>query len=203
MRQFAALARLAGCSAALVCAACNGVRSDYERQIADLEQVVDEKNNRLVEQKATIDELHKQLDAARDVDPDGVKHLVYPEKLVIASLSGGSDYDGQPGDDGVTVYLQPVDRDGDVLKVAGEIRIKLFDLAAPERENLIGEYFVPPDEARKLWYGALMTSHFTVKCPWQHGPPSHPEITIRATFIDYLMKRVMTAQTTCTVKLPP
>lgn len=139
----------------------------------------------------------------RGISDEDLERIFYPEKLVIDKLSGGSDYDGRPGDDGVTVYLRPVDREGNVIKVVGDISIQLYDLAAPPQQNFIGEYKIPVDQAGRLWHGKFLTNHYTIKCPWPHGPPKHTEITIRATFVDYLTKRVISAQTTCTVKLPP
>jgi len=189
----------------LVVAGCvNTTVQDYERRVARLEQTVSQKNHELVAQQATIDELHRQLQ-------EGLKHLpanwsdktFYPEQIKIDGLSGGEDYDGLPGDDGVTVYLKPIDKAGDVIKAAGIIRVQLYDLADPPNRNLIGEYHFPIEESRELWYGKLMTYHYTLKCPWRTGPPAHTEITIRATFQDYLTRRIMSAQTTCTVRRPP
>ena len=177
--------------------------TDYERQLQVLRETIAQKNAELASQKATIDALNKRLDAVRAIRPDDLTKIFYPERLQIDSLSGGFDSDGRPGDDGVVVYLKPVDAVGDVLKVAGEIRIQLYDLDAPPAQNLIGEYVIPVDQSRGLWHGKLMTQHYTVRCPWPHGPPQNPEITINATFIDLLTQRVITAQTTCTVKLPP
>jgi hypothetical protein len=101
------------------------------------------------------------------------------------------------------VYVKPVDKDGDVIKVAGDIRIQLYDLAASPTQNLIGEYFVSVEQVGKLWNGKLLTGHFSIKCPWPSGPPKHAEVTIRVVFVDYLTKRVVSAQSTCQVKLPP
>ena len=177
--------------------------SDVEarREVLRLRETVAQQKNELAAQEETISKLNKQLDTVRAIKPEDLAKIFYPVQLVIDSLSGGYDSDGKPGDDGVVVYLRPVDADGDVLKVAGEIRIQLYDLAAPPRQNLIGEYVIPVDEARKLWYGKFLTNYYAVKCPWPHGPPQHSEITIRATFIDYLTQRVITAQQTCQVKL--
>lgn len=172
-------------------------------EIIGLREQVRQKDNELVAQRASLDEVARQLAVARSISEDDLKLLFYPERLVIDRLSGGADYDGKPGDDGVTVYLKPVDRHGDVIKVPGDIRIQLYDLAAPPGRNLIGEYFVPVDQVGKLWQGKLWTNHYTIKCPWPAGPPEHTEITIRATFVDYLTKRVVSAQSTCQVKLPP
>jgi hypothetical protein len=87
--------------------------------------------------------------------------------------------------------------------VAGDIRVELYALAAPSDQTRIGVYEFPHDKAAELWYGKLLTDHYTLRCPWQAGPPAHPEITIRATFVDFLTKRVLTAQASATVRLPP
>jgi hypothetical protein len=173
------------------------------RENTELRDSVRQKDDALVAQKATIDELHSQLDVARSIKEDDLKRVFYPERLIIDKLTGGADYDRKPGDDGVTVYLKPVDRAGDVIKVAGDLRIQLYDLAEPPGKNFIGEYFIPVDQIGELWHGKLMTNHYTIKCPWPKLSPEHSEITVRATFVDYLTKRVVSAQTTCQVKLPP
>ena len=189
---------------ALAATGCQSpVEMELRREVSALRETIKKKDNELVAQRASIDGLNEQLRVARSISEDDLKKLFYPEKLNIDKLSGGEDYDGQPGDDGVTVYLQPVDPAGDIIKVAGDIRIQLFDLAAPPTRNLIGEYFIPVDQVGVLWHGKLWTNHYTIKCPWPKGPPEHTEITIRATFVDYLTKRVVSAQATCQVKLPP
>jgi hypothetical protein len=189
---------------ALLAAGCQSpAEIELRREISSLRETVKDKDNQLVAQKASIDELNRQLNVARSISEDDLKRVFYPEQLVIDRLSGGADYDGRPGDDGVTVYLKPVDREGDVIKVAGDLRIQLFDLAAAPGKNFIGEYFIPVDQIGKLWHGKLFTNHYTVKCPWPSGPPAHTEITIRAVFVDYLTKRVVSAQSTCQVRLPP
>jgi hypothetical protein len=176
---------------------------ELQRQVTALSERIEEQDHQLVAQRATIEKLYQQIEKVRGLSSKDLERIFYPEKIEIASLSGGDDYDGQPGDDGITVYLRPVDRDGDAVKVAGDIRIQLYDLANPPNENLIGDYSVPADEVSKLWYGKFATYHYTLRCPWQKGPPKHDEITIRATFEDYLTKRVVTAQTVCKIKLPP
>jgi hypothetical protein len=174
-----------------------------QEQISRLRDELRQKNETLVQQRAQIDTLRQQLDVARGISEEDLKRIFYPAKIVIGRLTGGSDYDGQPGDDGVTVYLEPVDTAGDVVKVAGDVRIQLYDLAAPPDQQLIGEYSVPVDQIGKLWHGKLMAHSYVIKCPWPDGPPEHNEITVRVVFVDYLTKRVLTAQKVCKVELPP
>ncbi|MFH1745881.1 MAG: hypothetical protein ABIG44_02440 [Planctomycetota bacterium] len=180
----------------------SGPNGNGQRELQMLREKVARQNDQMASQKATIDTLTEQINTIRAIKPDDLKLIFHPVTLEIEALSGGFDVDGQPGDDGVAVYLKPIDAQGDVLKAAGEIRIQLYDLAAEPDDNLIGEYIIPVAQARELWYGKLMTNHYTVKCPWPRSAPAHPEITIRATFIDYLTQRVMSAQATCKVKLP-
>ena len=176
---------------------------DLQREITKLKGQLEDRDNQLVAQRITIDKQHEQLQVCRAISDEDLKKIFYPEQIEIAILSGGDDYDGKPGDDGVTVYLRPLDRYGDALKVAGDIRIELYDLQNPSGQKLIGEYYFPVDQVAKLWYGKLATYHYSLRCPWQDGPPQHREITIRVTFVDYLTQRVLTAQTVREVKPSP
>lgn len=175
---------------------------ELRSQVKLLEEQNAEKDNQLSALRLSIEKLQRQLQTVRGWTDEDLKLIFTPEKIEILSLSGGEDYDGRPGDDGVTVYIRPIDRHGDAIKVAGDLRVELYDLAAPPGENLIGQYSVPVTQAADHWYGKFATYHYTLRCPWPSGPPKHDEITIRATFVDYLTQRVMTAQRTCKVQLP-
>jgi hypothetical protein len=188
------LVPLAGCGGPTVAE----LKADLEDKDAQLEQ----KDKQIETARENLARTREQLLQARGLDPQRWERAFRPVDVRIATRSGGADYDGKPGDDGVTVYLQPIDRDGDVVKVAGEIRIQLYDLAAPAGRQLIGEYRVPAEECHKHWYGKLMTQHFTIKCPWPSAPPQHSTITIRATFVDDLTGNVMTTQEAVEAALP-
>lgn len=198
------LASLLGWLALLPSAGCpSAAELELRRRVDQLTGQVTEKDHQLAAQRLTIEQLHQQLGQVRGLTPEDLEKTFYPEKIEIASLSGGDDYDGRPGDDGVTVYLRPLDRDGDAVKVAGDIRVELYDLANPPDQNLIGVYSIGVDQVSQLWYGKFATYHYTVRCPWKDGPPRHDEITIRATFVDYLTQRVITAQTACKISPAP
>ncbi len=175
---------------------------ELQRQVDRLGEQAAERDNQLASQRITIEQLHKQLQVPRGWSDDDLKVLFSPEKIVLGTLSGGADYDDKPGHDGITVYIKPIDRDGDAVKVAGDIRVQLLDLAAPKGERDVGEYFIPHDQVSLLWYGKFATYHYTVRCPWLSGPPANDEITIRVTFVDFLTQRTMTAQTVCKVQIP-
>jgi hypothetical protein len=174
-----------------------------QRRVQDLEQINKKQERQAADLSATLANLQSVRARMLGLPDNWREQTYFPVELRIEKLSGGEDYDDKPGDDGVTVYLRMLDRDGDSVKRAGDIRIELYDLANPEGRNRIGEYNISRAQSRELWFGKLMTYHYTIKCPWQDGPPAHAEITIRATFEDYVTKRRLTAQETRTVDLPP
>lgn len=173
--------------------------ADLRREVERLTRQLDQKSTELAAQQAAVQELNRKLAAAQGVSPAQLDALFYPDQIVIDRLSGGYDDDGRPGDDGVVVYVRPVDKAGDALKSAGSIRVQVFDLAEGEG-RLVGECFVPAEKAGEIWYGKLLTYHFTVKCPWKSGPPAHDELTVRVTFENVMPPRVLTAQAVVRVK---
>lgn len=176
---------------------------ELRRQVEKLNDQLAETKRTIAARENTIAEQRKQLASARALTDDELQFLFTPQRIQIGRLSGGFNRDNQPGDDGVVVYLSPIDQHGDVVKAAGDIRIELFDLENAD-EPLLGTYLFSGRDAADLWYGAFGTLHYTLHCPWQADrTPRNPEITIRATFRDYLTERVMTAVTTRRVAPPP
>ncbi len=174
---------------------------DLRIEVRRLRRELDQARQQLAARQAAIDELNRQLQIARGLSDQDLRRIYYPDRIQLERLTGGEDFDGKPGDDGVVVFVRPVDRDGDPIKVAGRLRVELYDLTAPRGRKLIGTCEFGPDELAKMWYGKLWTYHYTVRCRWQQ-PPRTNEVTVRVTFIDYLTKRVLTAQTVCTVRPP-
>ena len=145
--------------------------------------------------------LRNQIKQLQRLGAKRLELLNAPVKVQIERLSGGYNDDGVPGDDGVVVYIRPIDGEGDVIKATGDIQIQLWDLAGATDELLVGEYILDAEHALGRWYGKLMTHHYTVKCPWRSEPPAHNEITIRVLFTDYLTGRVLSDQWVCRIVL--
>lgn len=189
----AVLLALSGCGAT--------PNTDLNRELVRLRERSAQQERELAARSSTIEELNRRLSVAGGVDAKQLQYFYYPETIQVAPLSGGYDEDGKPGDDGVVVYLRPLDRDGDVVKVAGTIRVQLFDLSLPPDQTYLGELSVPLEKCREHWYGKLMTQHYTVRVPWQR-PPSGEEVTVRATFANLFPQRVVTTQAVVKVRPP-
>lgn len=169
-----------------------------------LRETLQARDTELIARQERIDALTTRVDTLTRVGTVRAEKLIAPVRLQFAPLTGGHDYDEKPGDDGITVYLQPVDADGHVIKAAGTITVQLFDLAAPEGQQKLLEKHLDADAARQAWYGRLLTRHFTVPCPWADGRvPTHREITVRATFTDFLTGTPLTCQDVFTIEFPP
>jgi hypothetical protein len=156
-------------------------------------------------QQARINDLQQQVETLQALGPGRLDSLFVVERIELASLTGGADYDGLPGDDGVTVYVRPLDADGHVLKAAGEITIELLDTNVPGDPKTLGLYVHNElQQLRKLWHGGFLTDHYSIRCPWDPaiGPPTNREVTIKATFYDFLTGRRRTATKVVEVALP-
>ncbi len=150
----------------------------------------------IADRDGEIAQLNGRVAALKGFGEERPADLFAPVRLEIASRSGGADYDGKPGDDGVTVYLRPRDADGDSVKTPGHITIQIIDNTDLEDPRVLGVYtFSDADELRALWNSVFFTDHYSLKCPFADGvePPSSRRVTVSAVFVDYLTGKTLTA----------
>ena len=178
-------------------------------RLANDNQQLRAQNTRLTREVAqrdgTILQLNRQLTSLRQLGPERPIAVFAPVKLKIASLSRGHDYDGKPGDDGVRVYLQPIDADGDPVKSPGKISVQLLDDSELGKPRLLGVYvFDRVEELRQMWHGKFLTQHFTVDCPFPPGTklPASRQVSVTAEFVDYLSGATLTAHQSVPVSFP-
>ncbi len=148
----------------------------------------------LADRDATLATLRAQIDNLNTWGRDRPADLFAAERIVIASLSGGHDYDGRPGDDGITIYLSPKDADGDVVKVPGRIEVQLLDNTDLEDPAIIGTFIFDVDKIRQAWHGRFMTNHYTLKCPFppKQDLPTTRRLLATVKFTDFLTGAVLT-----------
>lgn len=196
-----------GLLAALLCCGCpppNGTQTIAEAQrLRDLE----ERTRRLEGDLAARDDvIRRQADQIRELQQQAAgapaAQLSHASRIELDAMTGGYDADGSPGDDGVVVYVRPYDVDGDSLKAAGSVRVQVLDLAAAGDAQTVGEVSLDAAALRKTWYGKLMTSHYTIRCPWRAGPPQHADLVVRVQFIDLLTGKPFEEVRQVKVRLP-
>ncbi|UCD29079.1 MAG: hypothetical protein JSV03_00925, partial [Planctomycetota bacterium] len=118
---------------------------------------------KIADQEETIGTLQARIAELREMDVSDLDKLIVPVRIELEGLSGGYDDDGKAGDDGIVLYVQPIDCDQHVIKAAGSLKVTLYDLANPPDENQIAEYSFNVPTTRSFWYGRMWTHHFTVR----------------------------------------
>jgi hypothetical protein len=170
------------------------------KQILDMQAQVVQLQQRIANQQETIETQRKQISALQQMGSGRPARLAPLAGIRFASLSGGYDQTGSGSDQGVVLYVQPYDADGDTLKVDGELTVQLFDLSNPEGPREIYQHTWKGDALRKAWNGRFGTSHFTARCPWPANTSPPRQVTVQARFLDYLTGRTFTCQAVFPIK---
>lgn len=170
-----------------------------------LKQKVDRLEQSLAPRDAQIASLERQVRELTSRQAAGGSYApLFPvEGIEFARLTGGRDYDGRAGHDGVTVYLRPVDAAGSLIKTGGDITIQLLELPDDGPPGLYDtQEYKNVSELKELWQGGLLGGHFTLKLPWPDGrPPSARRMLIAASFTDHLTGRTIRAEKTVEIDL--
>ena len=93
------------------------------------------------------------------------------------------------------VYLQPVDKNGDIIKAAGSVDIQLWDLNSNEDNALMGSWQVRLEELRKLWFATIVTINYRLTFDVSNMIEEYNQpLVVKMTFTDYLSGRTFTEQ---------
>jgi len=150
----------------------------------------------LADRDRTVAALKLQIEDLTHFDAKTPADLFAVTKLEFVRLTGGADYDGKEGQDGVTVHLRLRDADGDIHKAAGQFTIQLVDNRDLSSPRVLGVYkFHDPEMLKKAWFGKFGTSHFTFKCPFKNTEhlTGLTRVDVKAEFLDFLTGRRISA----------
>lgn len=187
----------------LGCAAPTGKPAVARAQdrILSLETEVSQLQQRVATQQAAIESDRKQiLDLQKLGGPQRTVRLAMLEGIRFANRSGGYDPSDSGTDQGIILYVQPYDADGDTIKAAGDLIVRMFDLSNASSPKLIQQYAWPAEQLRKIWNGKLWTSHFSAYCPFpkDYAPPR--QVTVQAEFVDGLSGKAFKEQQVFTIR---
>ena len=144
-------------------------------ELDEMGQTIDRLERDVQQRDGKIARLHQQVANLQGFTADRPAALFAPTRIEIVKRSGGADYDGLPGDDGITIYLRPVDADGDPVKAPGKITVEILDHTTPGSPKIVSVHrFEKPEALRRLWFSRFGTSHYTLKCDFPAGyqPPA-------------------------------
>jgi hypothetical protein len=153
----------------------------------------------LTQAKQTEQKQTEQIENLARLGPGRLENLTRAEKIELDRQTGGYDENGDKFDDGIAVYLSPRDAGNHIIKAAGELRIRLYEL---HREpKLIGECFLDAKTLNSKWVARFLANHYSVRCPFTKKPTDR-NITVQVEFVELLTGKPFVAQKLVEIKLP-
>jgi hypothetical protein len=185
---------------------CQTERADSRlTRIQELEDRVQKQARRLVDQEEELSAAARTIQELRGLEGSRrLERLVHVARIEIERLSGGYDDNRDGVDDGVVVYIQPKDADGDVIKAAGSVKVEIFDVTQPSGPQVIGKVELSPDATRKAWFSKLLGAHYRIQVPWAADAlsPERSKVTVTVHFTDLLSGETFEAHHIADVRKP-
>ncbi len=117
------------------------------------------------------------------------------EKIKIGRYTGFFDKDKDDKKEKLIVYIQPIDEQGDTIKVTGAVDVQLWDLDKAGSEALLDEWRVESNELKEFWFATLITINYRLTFDVTDIVESLEEqLTVKVTFTDYMTGKVFKEQ---------
>jgi len=201
--RWGALIAAGCCAGAFMCGCGNSPPDSRVTQIQKLEDELATDKRLRAQNEQQLSEQARVIQKLQGVDAGKrMQQLVHVDHIEIERLSGGYDDNKDGSDDGVVVYLRLIDDEGDVIKAAGSASLRLLDLTRPDVSQTVGAGQWSAEEMRPLWYGKLMTNHYTLRVPWAGGAKVAPakSVTVMAQYTDLLTGQMFATQKEVEIK---
>lgn len=115
--------------------------------------------------------------------PEQTGNLVRLSGLTINTLlSGSKNRDREPGDELLVALVAPVDEQGDLVKIAGDVEIEAYDMSLTGDDKRVGRWAFTTEEAAKAWHSGFVGAGLQFELPWQAAPNSR-ELVLHARLV--------------------
>ncbi len=116
---------------------------------------------------------------ARDDVTQHVPEDVNVSRIVLNSrLTGGIDLDGQPGDDGLLVVIEPQNAAGDYLAMPGDVSIDVIDPSQSGINGRIARWDFDATETTTRMKETLLGQGIHLKLPWPDDRPASARLKV-------------------------
>lgn len=157
-----------------------------EAQLRDQEDRLVALQNDLAKVRGELEVAHRENDSLRrQMTVQG--GVLLDEQAAVLSrvealrfhplLTSGTDADGRPGDDKLSILLMPVDRDGELLRLAGKVELELFDMSLPADQQRIGQWTFSARQVSEKWQRSLLSAGYHFELDLKE-PPHAKELTL-------------------------
>jgi len=114
---------------------------------------------------------------AADLDSD--VHKIVLNKL----LSGGLDFDGNSGDEGIMAVLEPRDAQGKTIEAVGDVSLMVLDPNLAESEQRVARWDFSSTETATAWRKSLLGKGLHFELPWPADPPQGEKLQLVARLV--------------------
>ena len=178
-------------------AGCQNVRTGAPGLMTQVQKLSGEKAKlqSLLDQSKTENErLKKQIETLSALPKEQIE-LWSLQRIEIGRFTALYDEDKDGKKEKLIVYVQPIDKDGDTVKSAGQVNVQLWDLNKADSNALLGEWHVGPDQLKKLWLTALLAGNYKLTFDVADKAELFKEpLTIKVAFTDYLTGKTFQEQ---------
>jgi hypothetical protein len=125
-----------------------------------------------------------------------------PTTLVINKrLTGGMDRDGQPGDEGILVVVEPRDAAGQLVKTPGTVSVVVLDPAEQGPAARIARWDFAADEVTGHFQNTVFGRGLQFELPWPDNPPKNRDLQLFVRFTTASGEK-LTSETKIQVRTP-
>ncbi len=177
------------------CGTGSARRHPLEAKVRELGMEKAQLAGQLEQSQVQVEQLKAQIKALSALPKGKDENPYVLSNVKITRYTDFYDKDGDGKREKLIVYVQPVDRDGNVFKAAGIVSVQLWDLSRPSGQALLGQWQVEPAELHKLWFDALMSTSYRLMfdAPISVETLAKP-LTVQVTLTDYFTGQVFTEQ---------
>ncbi len=97
-------------------------------------------------------------------------------------LTGGYDFDGHAGDEGILIVAEPRNSAGQFVPLAGGLDITLRDQNAKPGEEEIAKWHLDAKQAQAKVKKSLLGRGVHLELPWPGAPPESEELTLQVSY---------------------
>ena len=102
---------------------------------------------------------------------------------ILPALTGPYNADGQPGDEGITVGLQPVDEQGGLVPAAAPISLVVIDPAIADESARVARWDLSAEQIAGFTQNLPQGQPLRLVLVWPSGPPRHNRLHL---FVRYI-----------------
>ena len=151
--------------------------------------------NKVEKSQAENQQLKQQLQTLSGLDSEvKLEHLYELEKIKVTRYTNLYDKDNDGKKEKLLVYIQPIDKQNDIVKASGTVDVELWYLNKKD-EAMLGKWQVTPAELKQNWFATLITINYRLMFDVAEKiTGNEEELVVKVTFTDYLSGKVFKQQ---------